>query len=215
MADYQPKSRRPIAQVFRRTADEATRLCVRLHISPDTISYLSIVAALAAAICFGLSTRHPSLLIIAPLLCFLRLWFNMLDGMVALGANKASLRGEVINELPDRISDLVIFAGVAHSGWMHVPIGYWTAILALLTAYVGLLGQAIGGGRQFGGIMSKPWRMVVLAIGAWITFLVKPSLQSIFHFSIFDWCCLAIIGGCLQTIVVRLNRIFAAIQNRS
>ena len=34
---------------------------------------------------------------------------------------------------------------------------------------MGTFGQALGVGRQFGGIMAKPWRMVVLHIGAWIT----------------------------------------------
>ena len=29
--------------------------------------------------------------------------------------------------------------------------------------------QWMGVGRQFGGIMAKPWRMVALSIGAWTT----------------------------------------------
>ena len=52
MSDYEPSSRRPIAAVFRQTGDAATRFCVRHGIHPDAISYLSIVAALIAAICF-------------------------------------------------------------------------------------------------------------------------------------------------------------------
>src|SRR5580700_2483252 len=136
MAEYQPASRRPIAQTFRRTAEAATQLCVRLGIHPDAISYLSILAALAAAICFWKSGEIWSLLIFAPLFCYLRLWFNMLDGMVAVAAGKASARGEILNDLPDRISDVIIFVGVAHSGLMNPMIGYWTAILSLFTAYV-------------------------------------------------------------------------------
>src|SRR5690349_7672847 len=92
----------------------------------------------------------------------------MLDGMVALASGKASPRGEILNDLPDRISDVLIFVGAAHSGLGHVLCGYWAAIFALLTAYVGTLGQAVTGRREFGGVMSKPWRMVVLHIGSWI-----------------------------------------------
>ena len=215
MADYKPTSRRPIAEMFRRTANAATKLCVHSGISPDVVSALSIVAAAAAAFSFWKSHDHPLLLIVGPLFCYLRLWFNMLDGMVAVAAGKASLRGEIVNDLPDRISDVIIFAGVAHSGWMHPAIGYWAAILALLTAYVGLFGQAIGGARQFGGIMSKPWRMVLLTIGSWLTFFA-PSLGETFnHFTVLDWTCLIIIAGCLQTIMIRLKRILAALQNSS
>ncbi len=51
------------------------------------------------------------------------------------------------------------------------PFWLLAAIVALLTAYVGMLGQAVGVRRQFGGIMSKPWRMVVLHVGSWITLM--------------------------------------------
>src|SRR5687767_3824738 len=113
MEAYQPTSRRPIADAFRRTAQGVVRLCVRWGIHPDTISYLSIVASALAALCFWKSREHPWLLVIAPVLCYIRLWFNMLDGMVALAAGKASWRGEILNDLPDRVSDVLIFIGVA------------------------------------------------------------------------------------------------------
>jgi hypothetical protein len=64
MAEYEPTSRRPIAQIFRRTAEMATRLCVRLGIHPDAISHLSILAALAAAVCFWNSGKCPWLLVV-------------------------------------------------------------------------------------------------------------------------------------------------------
>jgi phosphatidylglycerophosphate synthase len=212
MSDYQSSSRRPIAAVFRRTGEAVTRFCVRHGIHPDAISYLSIVAALIAAICFWKSGATRWLLIIAPLFCYLRLWLNMLDGLVAYAAEKASWRGEILNDLPDRISDIVIFVGIAHSGLMNPLIGYWTAIFAVLTAYVGLFGQALGVQRQFGGIMSKPWRMVALHVGAWLTFFLAP--QSSATFTVFDWTCLVIIAGCVETIVVRLKRITAALQDK-
>jgi phosphatidylglycerophosphate synthase len=210
--EYQPKSQRPIAQIFRRTGNAATSLCVRLGIPPDAISYLSIVAALIAAICFWKSGGRRWLLIIAPLFCYLRLWFNMLDGMVAFEAGKASRRGEILNDLPDRISDIAIFVGVAHSGLMNPLIGYWTAIFAVLTSYVGLFGQALGVQREFGGIMSKPWRMVALHIGAWLTFFL--ARQPFATLTIFDWTCLVVIAGCVETIAVRLKRITAALQDK-
>ena len=212
MSGYELTSRRPIAAAFRKTAGAATRFCVRHEIHPDAISYLSIVVALIAAICFWKSGASRWLLIIAPLFCYLRLWFNMLDGLVAFAAGKASRRGEILNDLPDRISDIVIFVGVAHSGLMNPLIGYWAAILAVLTSYAGLFGQALGVQRQFGGIMSKPWRMVALHCGAWLTFFFAP--QSTATLTIFDWTCLVVIAGCVETIVVRLKRIIAALQDK-
>src|SRR5204863_2302858 len=127
-------------------------------------------------------------------------------------AGKASRRGEILNDLPDRVSDVIIFVGVAHSGLMNPIFGYWAAIAAVLAAYVGLFGQALGVQRQFGGIMSKPWRMVALHIGAWLTFFLAP--QSSATFTVFDWICLIVIAGCTETIVVRLKRIIVSLQDR-
>ncbi len=212
VVEYEPTFRRPIAAIFRRTANAATRFCVRHGIHQDAVSYSSILAALVAAVCFWSSGQNRWLLLVGPLFCYLRLWLNMLDGMVAVAAGKASLRGEILNDLPDRVSDILIFVGVAHSGLMNPLVGYWAAIFAVLTAYVGLFGQALGVQRQFGGIMSKPWRMVAIHIGAWLSFF--DDRRSFAGFTLLDLTCFIIIAGCLQTIVVRLKRITVALQDR-
>ena len=209
MGDYQPASRRPIAAFFRKTATLAVRFCVNHNIHPDLISYLSIVAAAAAAICFYFSAHYRPLLLIAPLLCFLRLWCNMLDGMVALASGKASPRGEIVNELPDRISDLLIFIGIAHSHLANPFLAYWAAILALMTAYIGTLGQAVTGHRRFEGLMSKQHRMLVLALGAWTAFFLKSTPLG---FSILEWTLFLIIAGCIQTIFVRLRKMLSELR---
>src|SRR5262245_14692427 len=198
---YKPVSRRPIGDSFRKTANFAVRVCLRLNIHPDAISYLSIIAACFAGLCFWQSGKHPWLLLLGPAFCYLRLWFNMLDGMVALASGKASWRGEILNDLPDRISDVLIFAGVAHSGLNAVLSGYWAAILAVLTAYVGLFGQAVGVQREFSGCMSKPWRMVTLHLGAWITFGWMAVNKGAFHWgrlTVLDWTCVVVVAGCAQ-----------------
>ena len=211
---YTPTSRRPIAQVFRRSADAVTRWCVNRGVHPDTISYASIVVSAGAGAAFWQSGHRAWLVIPAVLLCYLRLWLNMLDGMVALSSGKASRRGEILNELPDRASDVLIFTGVAHSGLCHPSPAYWAIIFALLTAYVGTFGQAIGAGRQFAGVMAKPWRMVVLHMGAWLQVGLLWSGAPVYYggLTIVDWTLLLLIAGCVQTIVVRLTRILRAVE---
>jgi phosphatidylglycerophosphate synthase len=209
MTAYQPTSRRPIADLFRKTAQLAVSWCVRLGIHPNWVSYSSVVAAGGAALCFWQAAAYPVLLLPAAGLLYVRLWLNMLDGMVALASGKASRTGEIVNELPDRVSDVLIFVGVAHSGLCHPLTGYWAAILALFTAYVGTLGQAVGARREFGGVMSKPWRMVALHVGAWITLALLWWADGQIEYAgltVLDWTHLVIIAGCVQTIVVRLVR---------
>jgi phosphatidylglycerophosphate synthase len=216
-AEYQPTSRRPIGEIFRKTAHGAVKICVACNIHPDVISYLSMVMAAGAGICFWAADAHPLGLLTAPLFCYARLWCNMLDGMVALASGKASWRGEILNDFPDRISDVLIFAGVAHSGLNTVESGYWAAIFALLTAYIGMFGQAVGVQREFSGLMSKPWRMVTLHVGAWMTLgLIWWDNGNLRYggLTVLDWTCVVVIVGCVQTIVVRLKRIMRALAEK-
>ena len=204
MTNYQPAWRRPIAQAFRRTAHAPVQWCVRLGIHPNLISNASIVASAAAGLCFWQAGAVPALLIVAVGFCYLRLWLNMLDGMVALASGKASRTGEIANELPDRISDVLIFVGVAHSNLCHPLSGYWAAMLALLVAYVGTLGQAVGVQREFSGWMAKPWRMVALHVGAWITLGLIWFGGGKIHYgglTVLDWTHLIIIAGCVETMI--------------
>jgi phosphatidylglycerophosphate synthase len=212
-APYEPTSRRPIAALFRASANGAVRVCLRRGIHADAVSYSSILGSALAAACFWQAGGAPWLVIPAALFCFLRLWLNMLDGMVAIAAGQASRRGEILNDLPDRASDVLIFVGVAHSGLCRLPLGYWAAIAAVLTAYVGLFGQAVGAGRQFGGVMSKPWRMVLLAMGSWIMAgdLARGGSGRVGELTILDLTLLAILAGCVQTIWVRLMRILRSL----
>lgn len=176
-----------------------------------------MVAAAAAGVCFWQSGKHPLGLLLGPLFCYARLWCNMLDGMVALAAGKASWRGEILNDFPDRISDVLIFAGVAHSGLNAVASGYWAAIFAVLTAYIGMFGQAVGVQREFSGVMSKPWRMVTLHIGAWVTLGLIWWNNGNIRFgelTVLDCTCMAVIIGCGQTIAVRLKRIVRALAEK-
>ncbi|HLC04595.1 MAG TPA: hypothetical protein VJK02_16295 [Anaerolineales bacterium] len=218
MNEYRPTGRRPISDFFRRTGRGTVRVCMNWGIHPDVISYLSIVASAGAGLCFWNAKAFPVLLIVGPILCYVRLWLNMLDGMVALASGKASWRGEILNDLPDRISDVLIFMGVAHSG-LNAPLGgYLVAIFALLTAYVGMLGQAVGVQREFSGIMAKPWRMVALHIGAWITLGLSWWGDGRILYGgwmILDWTHFIIILGCVQTIWVRLTRIMRALREKA
>jgi phosphatidylglycerophosphate synthase len=210
---YEPTSRRPIANLFRTTAHAAVRVAVKLGIHPDVFSYASIVAAALAAGFFWRSGNHPRYLAVGVAFALLRLWLNMFDGMVALAAGKASKKGEIINDLPDRFSDVIIFAGIAHSGWCRPYLAYWVAIAAVIVAYVGLFGQAVGVQREFSGVMAKPWRIAALSVGALVTmFLVLNDRPfAIGRYPILDLTHVVILLGCVQTVAVRLARIFRAL----
>ena len=221
MANYEISDRRPIADLFREIAHGPTRWCVKANIHPNTISYASIVASFGAMICFAFSSGATLPLLAGVGFCFLRLYFNMLDGMVAIAANKTSAIGEIANELPDRISDVLIFLGIGFSQLVHADAAWTVAILCLLVAYIGTLGKASGAHRDFSGPMSKPWRMVALAVGV-LAFVLFGCLSgtsfgtsaALLRPYVLDATLIFIAVGCVVTTFVRLKRIVGALSSQ-
>ena len=89
----------------------------------------------------------------------------MLDGMLAVEGGLKTPTGDIYNELPDRLADLLILVGAGYAigdvAW-GPELGWAAATTALLTAYVRTLGAAAGASHHFVGPMAKPRRMHVL-----------------------------------------------------
>lgn len=98
----------------------------------------------------------------------LRLLCNLLDGMLAVEGGLRSPIGEIYNDLPDRISDSILFLSAGYAIGANefyalgAALGWLAALLAVLTAYVRLLGAAAGTPHFFHGPMAKQHRMAVL-----------------------------------------------------
>jgi phosphatidylglycerophosphate synthase len=88
--------------------------------------------------------------------------------MLAVELGLKSKAGGVYNDLPDRISDALILVGAGYGagGDWGPALGWAAALLAVLTAYVRLLGGALGVTQDFGGPMAKQQRMAVLGAAA-------------------------------------------------
>jgi hypothetical protein len=71
--------------------------------------------------------------------------------------------------------------------------------------------------REFSGLMAKPWRMVALHVGAWVSFALLQTGNSFRPggLTVLDATLLAIILGCVQTVAIRLARIVRAIHGHA
>jgi len=139
---------------------------VARHVSADLLTVLALVAATLAGACLAVSDAIPALLIAVPALAALRLVLNLLDGQVARGGGTARPMGEVWNELGDRIADVLMIGALAFVAAVGPLLAGSAAVAALLASYVGITSRAVGAPRQYGGVMSKPGRMIVLAVAA-------------------------------------------------
>ena len=153
--------RRPLASRNARWAQSAAAALARSAVTPNQISFVSIVFAALGAV--ALVDARPLALVLAAACVQLRLLCNLLDGMVAIEGGKRSALGALYNEFPDRVADSLLLVALGYAA--GVPwLGWLAALLAALTAYVRATGGALGFAQDFRGPMAKPHRMAVLTV---------------------------------------------------
>jgi phosphatidylglycerophosphate synthase len=145
----------------------------RAGVRPNAVSVAGVAwAVLAAAALYVSADLAASVRAVALLLAAvaiqLRLLCNMLDGMLAVEEGLKTKIGDIFNELPDRLSDVVILVGAGYSIRFVAggpALGWAAALAAVLTAYVRLLGGSLGTTQYFIGPMAKQHRMFTLTLG--------------------------------------------------
>ena len=195
------ENRRPIGQRSRFYAVYLTRVLAKSGVTPNFISFTSVIFAALAGACFytsGISGGgdRVMLLIGAALFCQLRLLANMLDGMVAVEAGKGGPDGPIWNELPDRFADIFILVGagygVAATGMFDATLGWAAAVAAVMTAYVREVCKAAGAPADYSGPMAKPHRMFWMTVFALISIFdpwIGGSAAAILDWGYFDPAC--------------------------
>jgi phosphatidylglycerophosphate synthase len=144
----------------------------RAGVRPNSVSIAGVVLALGACVAFwfvpdATAGVRTVLLFLAASAIQLRLLCNLLDGMLAVEEGFKNKSGDIYNDLPDRVADVLILVG-AGSAMRHLPygstLGWLAAVMAIFTAYVRLLGGSLGMTQHFIGPMAKQHRMFTLTI---------------------------------------------------
>lgn len=206
--------RRPIAarqwRLSRWIAD-----ALRLGASPNSISIAGAIFALIGGLALAATAVWSDwarlLWLLAAAMIQLRLQCNLYDGMVAIATGRASLVGEIYNEVPDRISDSALFIGADYAVGGNDTLGYLAALAAMSTAYVRAVGRTAGVAQEFCGPMAKQHRMALLTATAVCGAVAPVSWQALWgedpKFGVMAVALLVITLGSIATAVRRLLRI--------
>ncbi|MDQ6432786.1 CDP-alcohol phosphatidyltransferase family protein [Mesorhizobium sp. LHD-90] len=144
-------------------------------VTANQITVAAAVMSVAAAALVALFPEKPTLVLIIPIVLFLRMALNAIDGMLAREHGQASTFGMYLNELCDVVSDLALILAFAalpvFPAWSVVAF----AITAVMAEYAGVLGVPAGIGRNYAGPLGKSDRAfalsliaVLLAFDLWI-----------------------------------------------
>ncbi|NTS32405.1 CDP-alcohol phosphatidyltransferase family protein [Phyllobacterium sp. BT25] len=99
-----------------------------------------------------------------PVVLFVRMALNAIDGMMAREFRQASKLGAYLNELGDVVSDVALILPFMLAGPFAPPGVVTFAIAAMLTEYAGVLGVMTGGGRGYDGPFGKSDRALALGV---------------------------------------------------
>jgi len=137
---------------------------VRTH--PNTMTWLAFVFAVLAGLTFiatnFIGAWSTYALFLAAALIFLNAGFDALDGKVARLAKRESKRGDFLDHVLDRYADFFIIGGMTISPFCDPWIGVLAILGVIFASYMGTQAQAVGIKRDYGGLLGRSDRLVLL-----------------------------------------------------
>ncbi len=172
-------------------------------ITANQITIGSIVFSLIIALFFWYADRFPIFFLVLPIGLLIRMALNALDGMMARLFNQTSKTGEVLNEVGDIVSDVVLFFPLLkfHPESVYPIVAF--IVLSVVNEFCGLIGKVIANDRRYDGPMGKSDRALLLGVYG-ILALLHISIVAISGY-IFGVLCLLL----LLSSVTRLRKALA------
>ncbi len=173
---------------FRTTVDKATtpigQGLHRVGVSPDVITGVGVLMAAACGVAIGLGQFT-----LAALLLALTGLPDALDGAVAKAAGSSGPRGAYLDSVSDRLSDGLLFAGVAwylagtdEPRMAMLPFGLFIA--ASLVSYQRAKAESLGFDAK-GGLMERAERFLALGFGLLFSAIFVEVLWVMFALTVF------------------------------
>jgi len=175
------KLKKQIQQMLASQANAAHRI----GLTPNKISAIGFILALASAVSYGLTSPHsPFLLIVAVILLLSSGFCDTLDGIVARTFQQTTVFGGFFDSVLDRYADAIVYAAIIVSGLSNVVWGsvwgvFWgLAALSgsMMVSYTRARAEAAGIKMESVGFAERAERMLILAVVSIIAFFWLPAL---------------------------------------
>lgn len=155
---------------FARLTTPAARACLRVGLTPDAVTVLGTVVAVAGAL-----TLFPmGKLFAGACVVWFFVLFDMLDGAMARERGGGTRFGAVLDAACDRVSDGAVFCGLLWwvvFGLHDKPLAVATLICLVTSqviSYIKARAEA-SGLRGDGGLIERPERLIIVLVGAGVS----------------------------------------------
>jgi len=156
----------------------------KIGLTPNKISTIGFILALASAVAFALTTPQYSWLLILAVVFLLASGFcDTLDGIVARIFGQTTVFGGFYDSILDRYADAAVYVAIIVAGLSNPVWGYFWGSVWGLSALVGSImvsytrarAEAVGIKMESIGIAERAERMLILAVFSIIAFFWLPA----------------------------------------
>lgn len=146
-------------------------------VTANHVTIAAVALSLLTGLALYLGRDHRAVLLLLPIVLFVRMALNAIDGMLAREHNMKSALGAVLNELGDVVSDAALYLPLAVIPGFLPKLIVAIVLLAVLTEMAGMVAVQIGASRRYDGPMGKSDRAFIFgALGLILGLKVPPGL---------------------------------------
>ena len=161
-------------------------ICVALAKAGITANQVTIYAAVLSALGGLAILLYPTArwpLLVLPVVLFIRMALNAIDGMLAREHNMKSSLGAILNELGDVLADAALYLPLAVVPGVPGALVVTLVVIAIVTEMAGVVAIQIGATRRYDGPFGKSDRAFLFGLlalllgvgvptGDWVTLLL-------------------------------------------
>lgn len=141
-----------------------TRSLAAAKVTANQVTIAAVLLSLTAGALIVAWPQQRWPLLLLPVVLFIRMALNAIDGMLAREHDMKSNLGAVLNELGDVVSDSALYLPLALVPGIWPPLIVVLVLLAVIGEMTGVVGVQIGGQRRYEGPLGKSDR--AFAFGA-------------------------------------------------
>jgi len=155
-----------------------------------TANQVTVLAMLLSFVAGGFIFLYPDQywpLLAIPVVLFVRMALNAIDGMLAREHDMKSSLGAILNELGDVLSDAALYLPLALISGINATLVVLVVLVAIISEMTGVVAIQIGASRRYDGPMGKSDRafvfgVIALALGlgfsiaSWVNYALMVTL---------------------------------------
>jgi CDP-diacylglycerol---glycerol-3-phosphate 3-phosphatidyltransferase len=164
-----------IKPAFQNLLRPVTKKLASLGVTANQVTLAALVLSLITGVILIFGGNQTGIFLLVPMVLFVRMALNAIDGMLAREHDMKSPLGAILNELCDVISDVALYLPFA----LLPEISLWIIVLLVIAAIIsemtGVIAIQIGASRRYDGPMGKSDRAFVFGAIALALGLGMPS----------------------------------------